>query len=732
MQTLEQLNNYQLIDTPLKIEEIKILTGANYFSGEQVVRFRLNLGEFNEVFTNKIPEFFEKLKAKLPSLHEHFCSVGEIGGFFLRMQEGTLLGHVMEHVAIEIQTLAGMKVGFGKTRETKIEGVYNVVFRFLDEYAGIYAGKIALNLLNSILNGADFDIDEHIKNLIFIREKRLLGPSTQAIVNEAERKKIPVLRLDKLNQVQLGTGKYRRLIRATISANTSLIAVETSDDKYLTTKILQEAGIPTPQTIITEDINEIIEFHKKIKSPIVIKPAYGYQGKGVFLELDDNECITKAFNWAKELDDEVIAQEDIKGGTYRLLVVDFKFVAAVRLVPAYVVGDGELSVNELVIKLNSQFGREEGDKGKLSKVEIEEDSLKILELKNYTIETILPLGEVLYLKNSGNMRLGASSIDMTDNIPSNTIFIAERIAKILNIDVVGIDVLSPNIKQPLNENNAKIIEVNAAPDFRMHTNPTVGIARHVQRDFISMLFPKNAKTEIPIYSITGSQGKSLTASIINKGLKNKGLQTGVVNKTGFYVADNCIFDKDATLDSKYAKLMLQEASIDCAILETPVEQILNSGLGYSFADFGIVLNLDEKEEYYEYDHIRNLEDISYAKSVIAEQVKDSGYTILNANYDFILDMQDRLYNNVVLFSENQTNKSLRWHIKNNGIAVTIENKHIVIYENMLNITVISVDKIPFLTKFNQNFNKHSILASVAALYLSDINISDIKNLLMSI
>ncbi len=731
MTELHEFINYPVSEGPISVEDIRILHGANYFSGEQVVRFRINLGQFDEVFTNEIPDFLLKLKAILPGLYSHHCSPGRIGGFFERVKKGTLLGHVMEHVAIELQNMAGMDVGFGKTREAKKKGVYNVVFRFFDEIAGIYAGKAALNLLNAILENKTFDVDQVVVNLLQIREIRLLGPSTQAIVDEAERRKIPVIRLDKYNQVQLGTGKFRKVIRATITQNTSVLAVETTDDKYLTNTILEEAGIPVPQQITTEKLEDVLNFQTHIQQNIVVKPAQGYQGKRVSIGLNTPETIAKAFAWVKEFHKEIIAQEDIPGGTYRLLLINQQLVAAVRLIPPKIAGNGQNTIAELIDELNRDPLREFGDKGKLSIVELDEETLKILELNGFEPNSVLPEGSEIFLKNSGNMRLGATATDVTDLVHPYNKFLAQRIAKIFNLDVAGIDVISENIAMPLNSHNGKVIEVNAAPDFRMHFNPTFGTKRYVQQEFVSMLFPAGSKSSVPVYSVSGSKGKSLCVSLINACLSAKGEKTGVISKNGLYINGFCLISGDAT-ESKNVQIVLKDPTIDCAILETPVEAILTSGLGYDFANFGIILNLaDHKKEYYSYDHIRDIEDIAYAKMVVGEQVYDHGFTILNADDQHIMELRSRIYSQQVLFSKNEANPAFVKHLSKSGTGILLHNELITIYDKGLELAVINTAEIPLLQNYAHDYAKDALLASILALYLSDVSIENLRNILLS-
>ncbi len=324
------------------------------------------------------------------------------------------------------------------------------------------------------------------------------------------------------------------------------------------------------------------------------------------------------------------------------MVINFKLVAAVRLIPPKITGNGKNTINELINFLNSEPDREFGDKGKLSKVEIDEETLKIIELSGFELDSVLPENTTLFLKNTGNMRLGASATDVTDNVHQFNIFLSERIAKILNLNIAGIDIISQDISFALNSNNGKVIEVNAAPDFRMHFNPTFGTKRYVQREFVFMLFPENQPKSIPIYSIIGSFGKSLCAAIINKCLIYANKSTGIVSSSGLYINDYCLITGDAT-DSKNVALILKDPTVDFAVLETPVEAILSSGLGYEYAHFGIVLNINDlKEEYYTYDHIRDVEDIAYAKMVVAEQVFDSGFAVLNADSKQITDIKQRI------------------------------------------------------------------------------------------
>jgi cyanophycin synthetase len=726
--TLNNYISYPLIEGHLKIVKIKVIHGANYFSAGPIVLIRIDLGKYNEIFTNQIEGFPGKLEKTLPSLYQHHCSVGKKGGFLLRVNEGTLLGHVIEHVAIELQTIAGMDVGYGKTRSTMEDGVYNIVFRFFDEVAGMYAGKAAVNLINSILTDQDFDCKGIIEDLIDIREKRLLGPSTQAIVNEAEKRKIPFLRLDTYNLVQLGTGKYHKRIRATITSDTNLIAVETADNKYLTSLMLLDAGIPVPETIQTDTIAEILDFHKKIQKPIVIKPSEGYLGKKLAVNLKTEDEIIKAFNIAREFEELVLAQPHINGKSYRLLIIDYKFVAATELTPAYITGDGGSTIKQLIGLLNAEPERQYGDKGKLTKIEIDDDTEKIITDKGYSLDSILNNGEQLYLKISGNMKLGGFATDVTTLVHPFNIFLAERAAQVIGLNVAGIDIIAPELNTPINENGGVVIEVNAAPDFRMHLNPTYGEKRNVAKNLVDMLFPPKSKTRVPIFSVTGTAGKTITVSFLNYCLTKEGFTTGMSTSDGLFVAGKCLMKGNMTFPENVS-LVLKDPTIDCAILETSREGILRGGLGYKFADFGIVLNMHN--DHIGMDDIKYIEDLAYAKSVVAEEVYEEGYTVLNADNDLVIDMKNRLYSKLALFSKNNTNKEVAAHIFKGGLAVNIIDNSIYLHCKSKTEKIIELTSIPLTFENKAEFMYDEILASTAALAAYGISTEKISEYLKS-
>lgn len=723
---LQQLAGYlhaEVAPGPLKKRSLKVMTGANYFSGGPVVVLRLALGAYDEVFTNEIPGFYDKLKAILPSLHHHHCSVGKEGGFFIRVQRGTLLGHVTEHVAIELQTLAGMDVAYGKTRSTSEQGVYNVVFRYLDELAGLYAAHAALNLVNSLLAGRAYDVPAVVRELVTIREMRLLGPSTQAIVDEAQERSIPCFRLDAYNLVQLGTGRHQKRVRATITSDTSLIGVETADNKYLTTIMLQDAGIPVPRTVIVDSADQAVAFCRDARRPITLKPRVGYKGKGVSNNLESPAQVRAAYAWAGNYDRRIMAQHTIQGHIYRLLVIGFRFVAASRLEVPCVHGDGKRTVKELIELLNQDPDRGPGDKLPLSRVRVNALTRHILHSRNLKQDSVLPPGACLQLKTSANLHEGGVSHDVTAEVDDGIKRMAERAARVIGLNVAGVDIVAPSVGASLTESGGKVIEINAAPDFRMHLMPKHGQKKNVAAPLVDMLFPPKQPKRVPLISVTGSVGKTITVKLMQHILQTSGYTVGMTSSDGLFVGDTCIRPGDQTYPEEVA-LLLRDPTIDFAVLETGREGILRRGLGYNLADVGVVLNLSE--EHVGCDDISCIEDLAYAKSVVAEQVYEEGYAVLNADHELILEMEKRLYCPMALFTCREPGDTIRRHVDAGGLAAWFDRGDLLLFDNRDRRFVISDREMPMTFDGTAGLNHGNILAAVLALYAWGLPLEEIR------
>ncbi|HEX7870043.1 MAG TPA: cyanophycin synthetase, partial [Chryseobacterium sp.] len=484
----------------MKIEKIQALRGPNIWSirRKKLIQMRLDLEELENFPTNKIEGFRERIELLIPSLISHRCSEGTRGGFFHRIETGTWMGHVIEHIALEIQTLAGMETGFGRTRETKSPGVYNVVFDYIEENAGIYAAEQAVEIALALIENKEYDINACIQKLKEIRERVRLGPSTGSIVEEAVSRKIPWIRLGTNSLVQLGYGVNQQRFQATITGNTSSIAVDIACNKELTKRMLHDAAIPVPMGDLIVDEEDLQRVIKKIGYPIVIKPLDGNHGKGSSINVNDWVSSVTGLEHAQKYSKKVIVEKYITGYDFRVLVINNKMVAAARRVPAHVVGDGESNLEKLIEKENKDPRRGYGHENVLTEIAIDKDTTELLEKLQYTLETVPQKGEVVYLKSTANLSTGGTSIDVTDMVHPENITMAERISKIIGLDVCGIDIMAENLTQPLKESGGAIIEVNAAPGFRMHLAPSEGLPRNVAAPVVDMLYPQGKPFTIPI------------------------------------------------------------------------------------------------------------------------------------------------------------------------------------------------------------------------------------------
>ncbi len=465
----------------MKILEIKVLKGPNYWSVRRtkLIQMKLDLEEKENMPTNKIPGFRERLEKLLPSLYEHRCSVGKPGGFFERVDEGTWMGHVIEHIALEIQTLAGMDTGFGRTRTYGEEGVYFVVFDYMEEKVGIFAAKASVKIAEALAEGKEYDLESDIKEMREMREEERLGPSTGSLVEEAASRGMPWFRLNKYSLCQIGYGANQKRIQATVTSQTSSIGVEIACDKEDTKYMLEKAEIPIPkgEVIKTEaGLKDAIDY---LGYPLVIKPINGNHGRGITTNIRNYDEALFAFNAAKEVSRSVIVEKFITGDDYRLLVINYKLVAAAKRTPAGVTGDGVSTIQQLIDEVNKDPRRGYGHEKVLTQIHIDKMTEEILHSKNLTLDDVIPKGEFLKLKDTANLSTGGTATDVTDIVHPYNVLMAERIAKIIGLDICGIDLMASDISLPTNETGGAVLEVNAAPGFRMHIAPSDGLARNV-------------------------------------------------------------------------------------------------------------------------------------------------------------------------------------------------------------------------------------------------------------
>jgi cyanophycin synthetase len=709
----------------MKILSIQALRGPNIWSvnRKKLIQMRLDLEEMEQLPTNKIPGFKQRLEAMFPTMIEHRCSEEERGGFFSRIERGTWMGHVIEHIALETQTLAGMETGFGRTRETKTPGVYNVVFSYTEEKVGFFAAESAVKIAEALTNGTDYDLAADLKKMREIREAVRLGPSTGSIVDEAVARDIPWIRMGKNSLVQLGYGINQMRFQATITCKTSNLAVDIACNKEETKRMLHDASIPVAKGDICVDEEDLKTCIDRIGYPIVLKPLDGNHGKGASINVINWEDAVEGLGFAKKYSRRVIVEKFITGHDFRILVIDNKMVAAAQRVPANVVGDGKQNIQQLIDETNKDPRRGYGHENVLTEITVDRDTTDLLDKKGYNLETVPQKGEVVYLKSTANLSTGGTSIDITEMIHPENVFLAERISRVIGLDVCGIDIMAKNLTQPLKETGGVVLEVNAAPGFRMHLAPSEGLARNVAAPVIDMLYPLGKPSRIPIIAITGTNGKTTTTRLLAHIVKNNGFKVGFTTSDGIYV-QNHMLEKGDTTGPLSAEFILKDPTVEFAILETARGGILRSGLGFSKCDIGIITNI--QEDHLGISDIHDLNDLARVKSVVVKSVKKDGWAVLNAEDKHCVDIAKDLDCKVAYFSMNENCDVVVNHCRKGGIAAIYENGYVTIKKGDWKMRVEKVTHIPLTLGGKAKFMIANVLAATLASYLWGFKTEDIK------
>jgi len=709
----------------MKIDKIQALRGPNIWSVQRkkLIQMRLDLEEMEQFPTNKIEGFRERIEAMFPTMIEHRCSEGVRGGFFSRVERGTWMGHVIEHIALEIQTLAGMETGFGRTRETKTPGVYNVVFSYTEENVGMFAAESSVAIAQALIDGTDYDVEADIQKMREIRERVRLGPSTGSIVEEAVSRDIPWIRLGTNSLVQLGYGINQMRFQATITCKTSSIAVDIACNKEQTKRMLDAASIPVASGGICVDEEDLDEVIRKIGYPIVIKPLDGNHGKGASINVKNREDAVEGLAYAKKYSHRVIVERFITGYDFRVLVIDNKLVAAAKREPAHVKGDGTQTIQQLIEETNKDPRRGYGHENVLTEIDIDRDTMDLLEKLDYTLETIPKKDEIVYLKSTANLSTGGTSIDVTDMMHPENIFLCERISRVIGLDICGIDIMAENLTQPLKENGGCILEVNAAPGFRMHLAPSEGLPRNVAAPVIDMLYPPGKPSRIPIIAVTGTNGKTTTTRLIAHIVKNNGYQVGFTTSDGIYV-QNHMMEKGDTTGPISAEYILKDPTVEFAVLETARGGILRAGLGFSRCDIGIITNI--QEDHLGLSDIHTLDDLARVKSTVVKSIKKDGWAILNAEDDQCLKIAKELSCNIAYFSMDENNPTAKQFAKEGKIVAVYENGFITIKKGEWKIRVERATHVPLTMGGKAKFMIANVLAATLAAYLQGFKTEDIS------
>lgn len=709
----------------MKILEIRALKGPNYWSNRRhkLILMRIDIEDMEYKPSNTISGFTDRLVALLPSLHEHRCSKGYEGGFIERLHEGTYMAHIIEHTAIELQVSAGIQSGFGRARGYGEEGIYTVVFDYEEERVGFYAAQAAFDLVEAMIAGQPYDLNKAITDLREIRDEERLGPSTNAIVQEAQKRNIPYIRLNNYSLIQLGWGIHQQRLQATVTGKTSSIGLEIASDKQMTKELLNNSGIPVPFGFSVSHIDELEPAVEKTGYPIVIKPLDGNQGKGATINIHSMQEAEQALRDALEWSESALLEKFIPGFDFRMLVINNKFVAAAKRTPAHVVGNGISTIRQLIDEVNKDPRRGFGHENMLTEIKVDNMTLHILDQQNLTTNSVLPEGRILYLKNTANLSTGGTSEDVTDTVHSWNIFLAERISKIIDLDICGIDLVASNLNEPLNEIGGTVLEVNGAPGFRMHLEPTIGQPRAVGQPVVDMLFPDQKNGRIPIISVTGTNGKTTVTRLLAHIMKTDGKKVGYATTDGIYIQNRLLYKGDCSGPDS-ARFVLRDPTVDFAVLETARGGILRSGLGYNLADVSVITNVTD--DHLGLEGIDTLEKMTRVKSVVAENVYPEGYTVLNADDDQTYGMKEGLNSNVVLFSLNPKSERILEHCNSGGTAAVYEDGYITINRAGWIIRVENVLNIPLTFDGRAAFQIQNVLAATSAAIVQGVKVEELR------
>ncbi|WP_425486279.1 cyanophycin synthetase [Deinobacterium chartae] len=738
----------------MRVLETQVYRGPNLYGYQPMIRFQLDLGILEEYPTDRLGDFSARLLDLLPSLYEHGCSYREPGGFARRLREGTWLGHVTEHVALELQTLVGTRVTYGKTRSVRGRpGVYNVLYTYREERVGQLAGHVALRLVQSLLpeelRGLEgherliprewrerldipeaFDLEAELAQLRRLTRRHTLGPTTASLVEEAERRGIPTLRLDDDSLVQLGYGRHQQRVRASITSKTSYLAVEAAGDKSLTRKLLDGAGIPVPQGVVVRSPEEALREAERLGYPVVTKPLDGNHGRGVTVDLRSPEQVERGFRAAREHGREVIVERFFVGRDYRVLVVGGRVVAVAERVPAHVVGDGRRTIAELVEEVNCDPRRGEGHEQVMTRIVIDDAVHEVLGRSGHTLQSVPAAGEVVFLRATANLSTGGTAIDRTSVIHPDNALVARRAAQVIGLDVAGIDFVLPDITRSVHETGGGIVEINASPGFRMHLQPSEGQPRNVAAPVIDTLFPRGTPCRIPIIAVTGTNGKSTTVRMVAHIMRHAGYRVGLTTSTGIYIDGERIVAGDTT-GPRSARTVLSDPCVDLAVLETARGGILREGLGFDRCDVGAVLNV--QEDHLGLKGIETLEDLAHVKSLVVEVVRDGGCSVLNADDPLTFKMRERAGGRVAYFSMQGGEtcpEALRAHIVSGGLAVlcepTVLGEEIVVYDGGQRYPVLRARDIPATLGGMARVNILNAMAASAIAYAAGAPVSALR------
>jgi len=692
----------------MKIVSFMIFQGRNIYSHKKCIRLNLDLDGYSEIPSKDIYNFNDKLVSMLPELGNHRCGIDEDRGFIKRLTEGTYLAHITEHIILALHSMIGVEISYGKAREISGDNYY-IIYQYEYKNTGIEAANIAVDLVNSLINNELFEIDLRLNGLKEILMCEQLGVSTLNICTEAKKRGIPILRIGEESMFQLGYGKYSKIIQATMGSATSAIAVSIAQDKLLTKQVLSIHCLPVPRGMKVANMVETISCAIDIGYPVVLKPQFGNQGKGVIANIKNERQLVDSYELLTKEYGDIIIEKHINGRDYRVCCVYGDIVAVSERIPPYIIGDGINDIDRLIENINKDLRRGEGHEKELTKIKIDEGLIEYLKQKGCTLNSVLPEKEKLYLKDNANLSTGGFAIDCTDLISDENIEICKRAASAIGLDICGIDVRCEDIGKSLNEGGV-IIEINAAPGIRMHHNPSFGISRNVAGHIVDKLFNDIPK-KIPLISVTGTNGKTTTTRLISHILSNAGYTVGMTTTSGIYIDGKCILKGDTT-GPKSALTVLMNKNIDAAVLETARGGMIREGLAYDLADVAVITNITE--DHLGLDEVETIEDLAKVKALVGEAVKKDGYVVINGDDKMSISILPRFKSNLIIFSNNKDNEIMRTNIKNGGYGIYVDEGNLIIQNRTDFEKLIDIKSIGITLKGILKYNIQNAMAACAA------------------
>jgi len=712
-------------DSFVKIISSKVFSGRNIYSHKKCIRLDLDLEGYSEIPSKEIEGFNPNLISMLPELTKHRCGIDEERGFIKRLTDGTYLAHVSEHIIIALHNMMGLEVSYGKAREIFEENYY-VIYQYEYMNTGLEAGNMAVDLINSLITKESFDLALRLANLNELLVSEQLGLSTLDICNEAKKRGIPVLRIGQESIFQLGYGKYSKTIQATLGHDTREIAVSIAQDKLLTKELLSLHCLPVAYGRKILSKLDALSGALEIGYPVVLKPQYGNQGKGVIANINDETALSNAYDLLIKDYPNIMIEKHIHGNDYRVCSVYGDIVAVSERIPPYIIGDGLSSIEQLIQTVNQDIRRGEDHEKELTKIKIDVTLRTYLKQKNYSLESILPNGDKLTLKDNANLSTGGFAIDYTDSICEENIELCQRAANAIGLDICGIDLLCQDISKPITEGGA-IIEINAAPGIRMHHNPYSGTKRNVAGHIVDKLF-KDGLKKVPIVAITGTNGKTTTTRLIAHLLSLAGYSVGMTTTDGIYINGKCIYKGDTT-GPQSALAVLINKDIDAAVLETARGGMIKGGLAYEAADVGVITNITK--DHLGLDEVETLEDLAKVKALVGEAVKEDGYVVINGDDTMSLSILHRFQSKLIVFSHHRDNEVLRANLINGGYGVYVYEGNIIIQKGSHHETLIDINSIGITLNGVLKYNLENAMASCAAAIGLGISYKTIRQGLMS-